>query len=135
MRAVAQPSLPIGQVSPDEIARKRDFGEAIELSASVAGYDLDKQASTDIAMDKAQWSRIKSGQEGIKWAKLERFLDTMGNDIPLLWMLHQRGYDVLSLRKRETEIERLLRDEREAREAAEMKVRVLTEALTGRAAA
>lgn len=131
MRAVAQPSLKLGQVSPDEIARKRDFGEAIELSASVAGYDLDKQASADIAMDKAQWSRIKSGQEGIKWRRLDAFLDSMGNDIPLLWMLYQRGYDVLSLRKRESETERQLREARERIEELEHDKRVLAEALRG----
>lgn len=134
MRAVEQPSLPLGRVSADEIARKRTFGEAIGLAADVAGYDLDKQASADIAMDKAQWSRIQSGQEGIKWPRLEKYLDCMGNDIPLLWMLYQRGYDLHSLRKRETETERLLREERERREAAELKIRVLTEALTGRPA-
>lgn len=113
MRAVEQPSLPLGRVSADEIARKRSFGDAIGLSAEVAGYDLDKQASADIAMDKGQWSRIQNGQEGIKWPKLERFLDCMGNDIPLLWMLYQRGYDLHSLRKRETETERRLRETQE----------------------
>lgn len=122
MRAVAQPSLPIGKVSPCEIARKRTFGDAIGLSAEVAGYDLDKQASADIAMDKAQWSRIQSGQEGIKWEKLRRFLDVMGNDIPLLWMLHQRGYDLTSLRKQESEVER---DNRRLREENEALRRVL----------
>lgn len=109
MRAVEQPSLPMGKVSVDEIARKRTFGDAIGLSAEVAGYDLDKQASSDIAMDKGQWSRIQSGQEGIKWEKLARFLDAMGNDVPLLWMLHRRGYDLHSLRKRESEVEQQLR--------------------------
>jgi hypothetical protein len=133
MRAVDQPSLPLGRVSADEIARKRSFGDAIGLAAEVAGYDLDKQASADIAMDKGQWSRIQSGQEGIKWAKLERFLDAMGNDIPLLWMLQQRGYDLHSLRKLETETERELRKAREALEAERTKVRVLTDALNGRA--
>jgi hypothetical protein len=130
---VEQPSLPLGRVTPDEVARKRTFGDAIGLSAEVAGYDLDKQASTDIAMDKGQWSRIKSGQEGIKWERLERFLDAMGNDIPLLWMLHQRGYDVLSLRKRETETERQLREARERIRELELKQRVLVDALNGKA--
>lgn len=123
MRPVEQPSLPIGKVSPDEIARKRTFGDSIGLAAEVAGYDLDKQASADIAMDKGQWSRIQSGQEGIKWAKLEKFLDAMGNDIPLLWMLHQRGYDLGSVRKRESEVER---DNRRLREEVEALRRVLT---------
>jgi hypothetical protein len=68
-------------------------------------------------MDKGQWSRIQSGQEGIKWEKLQRFLDCMGNDIPLLWMLAQRGYDLNSLRKRENEVERENRRLREENEA------------------
>lgn len=132
MKTIEQPSLPIGKVSVDEIARKRTWGDSIGLSAEVAGYDLDKQASSDIGMDKGQWSRIQSGQEGIKWEKLERFLEKMGNDIPLFWMLHQRGYDLHSVRKRETETEQFLREATEALAAERVKVRVLTEALHGR---
>lgn len=124
----------MGSVTAEEIARKRTFGDAIGLSAEVAGYDLDKQASSDIAMDKGQWSRIQNGQEGIKWEKLARFLDVMGNDVPLLWMLHQRGYDLHSIRKRETEIERRLRESEERVRLLEMKNEVLVEALHGRAA-
>ena len=134
MKPIQQPSLPIGSVTAEEIARKRTFGDSIGLSAEVAGYDLDKQASADIAMDKGQWSRIQSGQEGIKWEKLSRFLDVMGNDVPLLWMLHQRGYDLHSIRKRETEIERRLRESEERVRLLEMKNEVLVEALHGRAA-
>lgn len=36
-------------------------------------------------------------------------MDACGNDAPLLWMLHARGYDLSSLRRRETETERRLR--------------------------
>lgn len=131
MRTVDQPSLPLGRVSPDEIARKRTFGDAIALSAEVAGYDLDKQASAELEMDKAQWSRIQSGKEGIKWERLQRFIARMGNDIPVLWMLHQLGYDLLSLRKRETETERKLRLALERIELLEHDKRVLSEALRG----
>jgi hypothetical protein len=123
--------LPLGKVTADEIARKRTFGDAIGLSAEVAGYDLEKQASAEIGMDKGQWSRIQSGQEGIKWARLQTFLDRMGNDIPLLWMLHQRGYDVHSLRKRETELERELRETQEELAAERLKRQALAEALRG----
>jgi hypothetical protein len=131
VKPVAQPSLPIGTVTADEIARKRSFGDSIGLAAEVAGYDLDKQASADIAMDKGQWSRIQSGQEGIKWEKLERFLDAMGNDIPLLWMLHQRGYDLNSVRRRESDLERRLRESEERVRLLEHDKRVLAEALRG----
>jgi hypothetical protein len=115
----------MGAVSAVEIARKRTFGDAIGLSAEIAGYDLDKQASADIAMDKGQWSRIQSGQEGIKWEKLVRFLDAMGNDIPLLWMLHQRGYDLHSVRKLESEVERHNRELREENAALRRALRAI----------
>ena len=40
-------------------------------------------------------------------------MDVCGNDAPLLWMLHQRGYDLGSVRKRESEIEKQNRQLRE----------------------
>lgn len=128
------PSLNLATPKPDEIARKLNFAGAIELCAECAGYSLNKQASAEIGMDKARWSRIKSGGEGIKWEQLQAFMDACGNDAPLLWMLHQQGYDLHSIRKRETETERSLREANEALEQERLKVRVLTEALHGRAA-
>ena len=135
MRSVDQPTVLQVTVAPDEIARKMSWAAAIEHCAELAGYSLDKQSSAEVGMDKARWSRIKSGQEGIKPEQLEAFMDACGNDAPLLWLLHRRGWDLHSLRRRETETERLLRVERERAEAAELRVRVLTEALTGRPAA
>ncbi|MCQ4165118.1 hypothetical protein [Tahibacter harae] len=132
MSPVAQPSLPLGKVSVDEIARKRSFGDAIGLAAEIAGFDFDKQESANACMDKGQWSRIKSGQEGIKWERLSLFLDRVGNDVPLLWMLHMRGYDISTVRKRESENERRIRELEEKLEAERMRSRVLSEALSGR---
>ena len=60
-------------------------------------------------LDKAQWSRWASGQEGVVWPKLVALMDFCGNDAPLLWMLKARGYDLTSLRKMESETERMLR--------------------------
>lgn len=36
-------------------------------------------------------------------------MDVCGNDVPVLWQLHQRGYDLDSVRRRESELERRLR--------------------------
>lgn len=134
MRQLVQPSLPTPIPAPDEIARKQAFAGAIELCAEAAGYSLDKQASADIGMDKGQWSRIKAGQEGIKWERLKAFMDSMGNFTPVLWMLHQCGFDLHSVRKRETELERRIRELEEANRMLAHDKRVLTEALHGRAA-
>lgn len=133
-----QLSIP-SEVSPVDVARKHTLGAAIELCAEAAGYQLDKQLASDLKVDAAQFSRWSNGTEGIKWPKLVELMDKCGNDAPVLWMLHQRGWDLSSLRKRETETERELRLARE--EIAAMKAeraverRLLSEVIAGRTAA
>lgn len=111
MRTMAQLSLPV-DVSPQEIARKPSLGGAIELCAEVAGLEP-KQIQAGLGLDKAQWSRWTTGQEGVVWAKVAALMDLCGNDAPLMWMAHARGYDLSSMRKRETEMERQIRALRE----------------------
>ena len=111
-----QISLPV-VVNPDELKRKHTLGSAIELCADVAGFELDKTLQMTLGVDKAQFSRWLSGQEGIMWSKLTKLMDTCGNDAPILWMLQQRGYDLSSVRKVESEIQkenRELRDQVQA---------------------
>jgi len=126
MRNVAestQISLPV-EVRPEEVMRKRTLGDAIELCADLSMFDSDKKLIDELGGDKAQFSRWKSGQEGIVWTKFVKLMDVCGNDAPLLWMLHQRGYDLYSLRRQETELERELRATREelAQERAEREI-------------
>ncbi|MCG5072250.1 hypothetical protein [Paraburkholderia tagetis] len=111
-----QISLPL-EVRPEEVMRKQSLGSAIELCAELGGYALDKTLQQELEVDKAQFSRWQSGTEGIVWPKFVRLMELCGNDAPLLWMLHQRGYDLHSIRRRETETERenrLLREENAA---------------------
>lgn len=111
-----QIALPV-PVRPEEIAREKSLGAAIELCAKAAGFALDKELQQMLDADKAQFSRWLSGTEGILWPKLERLMDACGNDTPILWMLHKRGYDLHSLRRLESETEkqnRLLREENAA---------------------
>lgn len=129
----AQMGLPT-LVTEAEIAREKSLGGAIDLCAKVAGFALDKQLQDELKVDKAQFSRWQSGQEGIVWPKFVRLMDACGNDAPLLWMLYQRGYDIASLRKRESETEKALREAREEVERLRSEKRVLVEALNGRAA-
>jgi len=106
-----QLGIPV-EVSATEIARESSLGGAIGLCAKAAGLEP-KQIQTELKLDKAQWSRWESGGEGVVWSKLAAVMDHCGNDAPLLWMLHARGYDLNSLRKRESELERDLRRARE----------------------
>lgn len=112
-------------VTAQEIAREKTLGGAIGLCVKAAGYEP-KEAMEALkvdgkSLDKAQWSRWESGQEGVVWPKFAALMDFCGNDAPLLWMLHARGYDLGSLRKRESETEKELRIAREelARERKE----------------
>ena len=84
------------------------------VRAELAGFGLDKALQQRLDVDKAQFSRWMGGTEGIVWPKFARLMDVCGNDAPLLWMLHQRGYDLHSVRKLESVTERqnrLLREE------------------------
>lgn len=108
---MSQVAIPVS-VAPEEVARKGSLGASIVLCMELAGFDMDKEVP-GLKVDKAQFSRWKSGEEGIKWPKLVALMDACGNDAPLLWMLHQRGFDLHSLRRRETELERELRLARE----------------------
>ena len=102
--AVAQLGLPV-LVRHEEVERKRTLGGAIELCAELSGYSLDKQLASDLKVDKGQFSRWTSGTEGILWPKLQQLMDFCGNDAPVMWMLHARGYDLSSLHKRKSELE------------------------------
>ncbi len=95
-----------------EIVRERTLGGAIDLCAKAAGQEH-KSVQLALNTDKAQFSRWTSGQEGVVWPKLAGLMDHCGNDAPLLWMCHARGYDLGSMRKLETETERENRQLRE----------------------
>lgn len=108
---MTQVAFPV-EVSAQEIVRERSLGGAISLCAKAAGYEP-KELQSELKWDKAQWSRWESGQEGVVWPKLVQLMDFCGNDAPVLWMYHARGYDLHALRKRESELEQQLRLARE----------------------
>ncbi len=123
------------EVTPQEIAREKTLGGAIGLCAKAAGLEP-KQVQDAIKADKAQFSRWTDDKEGILWPKFTALMDLCGNDAPLLWMLHARGYDLASIRKSESETERENRELREKLAAMEaervVERRLLSEVLTGR---
>ena len=115
-----QVGIPV-DVRPEEVMREKTMGDALALCIKAAGFQP-KEVMSEIRvkgrpMDKAQWSRWESGAEGVIWPKFEAVMDFCGNDVPVLWMLGQRRYDLHSLRKLESETERenrLLREENAA---------------------
>lgn len=117
-----QLGIPV-EVTPQEVGREATLGGAIDLCAKAAGK-APKEVQDALHADRAQFSRWTDNKEGITWAKLSGLMDVCGNDAPLLWMLHARGYELASLRKTETVTERELRIAREelAKERAEREI-------------
>lgn len=138
--AFADPQLPLRlvrtpqAVDPALVIAQPSMLAAIKLCISLGGFDADKQVYGALDIDAGHWSRIHRGEAHFPVDKLPALMDLCGNEAPLIWLTHSRGYDAASLRKRETETERALRVAQEALEAERTKVRVLTDALHGRAA-
>jgi hypothetical protein len=115
---MTQPTLLSVEVPLSEVARKPTLGRAIEYCAELAGYSYDKELEDElkkrgVKVDATQLTRWKQGGEGIKWDKFCGLMDVCGNDAPLLWMVHARGYDLHAMRQRESETQRELRLARE----------------------
>ena len=100
------------EVTPQEVAREQSLGGAINLCAKAAGL-TPKEVQDGLKADRAQFSRWTDDKEGILWSKLSALMDLCGNDAPLFWMLQARGYDLSSLRRMESELERQLREAKE----------------------
>ena len=131
-----QMGLPV-ELKVEQVYIEPTLGDAIKLCAKVAGFTLDKQLKdalneNGIKVDNAQLSRWESGGEGIVWEKFVGLMDVCGNDAPLLWMLHKRGYDLHSLRKKETETQRELRIEREKNAELEKENRIFRNLIQGK---
>ncbi|MDZ4282802.1 MAG: hypothetical protein U1C04_18810 [Hydrogenophaga sp.] len=110
-----QLSIPV-VVTPAEVMRKKSLGQSIDLCLELAGLEP-KQVQTALKLDKAQFSRWQSGQEGVNWPRLTAVMDHCGNDAPLLWMNHDRGFDLHAMRKVESALERELRQVRSERDS------------------
>ena len=122
------------QVDINLIQNQPTFTAALKFCQQLSGKE-DKCFFGDgrIVKDSAQWSRIMTSQKHFfPQDKLNAFMDICGNEVPLLWLIHQRGYDVHSLRKIETETEKALRLEQERSAALERENEILRSAISGR---
>lgn len=122
-------------IDPALIYKQPTFTKALHLCQTLSGKD-DAQfyGKHGVVESQAQYSRIMglAGSANFPQDKLNVFMDAAGNEAPMLWLLHSRGYDITILRHVETEIERRLRLVTEAYEAEKLKNRILVEALHGK---
>lgn len=112
------------------VTRQSSLTAAIVLCAQLAGLD-DRELAKALALDPAQWSRVKTGQAHFPQERLNRLMDVCGNEAPLIWLASRRGYD---LRPRLTLLEQQLDQERNKAAKLEEQNRLLRDLLTGRSA-
>lgn len=132
--ALADRQLPLVEkgdpiaVDPALVRRQRSMLAAIALAIQAAGLQ-EKEVSASLGIDPGHWTRILAGAAHFPLDRLGPLMDLCGNESPLRWLAHSRGYE---LRPLETELERRLREERESREKVEAENRVLRSVLEGR---
>lgn len=110
------------------VARQQDMTGAILLGQQIAGLE-DKEVAGALAMDKAQWSRIKSAQAHFPQDRLMNYMDVCANEVPLIWLANKRGYELVPL---QTEMERQLAHEREEKQRLANENALLRNLLIGR---
>jgi hypothetical protein len=91
----------------DSVCRQKTFNAAIVLCVQSSGLDR-KQVYSALGVDAATWSRIESGQAHFPVNKLEQLMDLCLNEAPLMWLIHARGYDWSSVRRKQSEVEKAL---------------------------
>lgn len=116
-------------IGEEVVFAQRNFSGAISLAVAASGLD-DKEVYIPLGIDPSHWTKIKKGEAHFPVDKLNDFCDLVGNEIVLQWWAHSRGKGLHMLL---TEAERLLAEERAAREKAEAENRILRDVLQGRA--
>ncbi len=113
-------------VTVQDIASCSSLPQALARCAEFSGLQ-DKSVAIETGIDNGLWSRIKSGDAGTKWDFEDRLMDACGNELPLLWRVHSRGWDIGAMRRRESDLERENRELREQLEAERNKLAIVAE--------
>lgn len=115
------------EVDQEAIARQPRFTSSLTLCAELGGVTPQDLSGT-ILKDEESWSRIKSPtpRQFFPQDKLVDFMHLCQNEAPLLWLARRMGYELVPL---ETELERLLRVEREKRAELEAENRIMRKLL------
>lgn len=131
MKQAELPLRAMQETDLEAIRRQPSMTRAITLCADLGGFENDKDFCRAIGLDQTSWARIQNAERSFPQDRYEALFDACGNEAPLIWLADRRGY---LLTPRETEMEKRLRAEREAREKAEAENRLLRGLLVGRQA-
>ncbi len=113
----------------DTVVRSpKNLLRAFIAAAELGGLD-DSQAAAAAGLDPSTWSLFKAGTRGIKPLELNGYMDQCANELPLAYWAFSRGYSLTPL---ESELEKRLRTEQEARQKVEAENKVLREVIGAR---
>ena len=92
--------LPISEqveVPEKDIARQKNMTGAIKLCIASSGLK-DKQVYLPLEIDAGHFSKILSDQGHFPHNKYGQLFDLCGNEAPLFWLAHSRGYGLVKLK-------------------------------------
>jgi predicted XRE-type DNA-binding protein len=113
----------VQEVTDEVISRKKDLMAAINLCIDISGLE-NKEIAIALGIDAGHFSNIRAGKTNCHFPtnKLDDLMSLCGNEIPLQWQAMKRGKGLHML---ESEAQRQLRIERDARMEAEKKLAYL----------
>lgn len=135
-RLLPMAKQPIQEIDHALVRRQPTMLSAVKLCISMGGLEADKEVYMPLGIDAGHWTRIMRGEAHFPIDRLPDLMDLCGNEAPMLWLVDIRGYDLHSLRPKETETARKLRLAQEEIERLQAERhaerRMLSEILTGR---
>lgn len=132
---IEQPELALSRepqraAVPIELVRaQKSAGAAFTLACSISGLD-DKEIYLSLGIDAGYFTRIKKGEATLQADLVERFCAVVANLIYVEWLAYQVGCTLVMVK---TEAERRAEVAEKRAAEAELKVKVLMEAINGRA--
>lgn len=94
----------------DSIRGRSTLLRAIHLAQEVSGLE-DKDVYLALDIDPSHWTRIKNGKAALPLDEtFMKFMEVVGNEIPLVWIAEACGYDWRTIRKRCSDLEQENRD-------------------------
>lgn len=96
--ADAQPHPPSRPPDLDYLAILPTVADAVEYAATLA-RKVPKQLYLAMEKDKTVWSRICSGEIEFPASAIKKYSQIVGNDALSLYVAHDNGWDMASMRK------------------------------------
>jgi hypothetical protein len=91
-RKPVQASLPV-----ELVVKQPSLSAAIALCVQVSGLE-EKEVYLSLEIDAGHWTRIMKGDAHFPVNKLNSLMDLCGNEAPVLWLAHSRGYGLVMLK-------------------------------------